>query len=161
MLLIIGLMIAVVSTYTEIKLVHGSAFIRRLYVQGMGGIEGVWFNTAGSFLLSYLIGILFGATGLTVLFGGIVSTGLSQAYFSAEGFCSDRGWTIAGWKASANRSLNQVRDTKNATVRVINDFRQPVADLGRLILIIMRVLTLPFIWLRALSNAYTKHRTTP
>lgn len=159
MLLTMGIIIGLVSTFTEIKLVHGLPAIKRLYLHGAFGIDGIVFNTAGSFVLSFIIGTLFGADGLVVMFGGVVGAALSQFYFSVEGFTQKRGWSAAGAKKSLHHNMDQIRKAKDTTVRVANDFKQPVQDLGRLVLILLRIITLPFIALRALSVQYSKNRT--
>lgn len=159
MLLTIGFVIAVVSTYVEVKLIHGSAALRRLYVHGIAGIEGVYFNTAGSFVLSYLIGVMFGATGLTVLFGGVISTGMSQMYFSAEGFCEENGWSVAKVKNSLRRTTNSISRAKSSTVELYHDFRQPIKDVFMLFLAFLKVITFPLVLLRKTSASYSQAKT--
>lgn len=78
--------VAAASVITEILLVHGSSFIQRLYTRGLGKIPGVYFNTAGSFALSWFTGRLFGATGVTIAMAGAISTGVSMVYFKVEEF---------------------------------------------------------------------------
>lgn len=156
MLLTIGLVIAVVSTYVEVKLIHGSSTLRRLYVHGFGRIEGVYFNTAGSFVLSYIIGVMFGATGLTVLFGGIISTGLSQMYFSSEKFFQDNGWSLAKVKHSVTKTTHSVGRAKSNLMDIYHDFRQPIKDVVALFLAFLKVITFPLVLLRKTSASYSQ-----
>jgi hypothetical protein len=157
-LLTMALIIAGVSTYSEVKLVHASAWLRNLYVHGKGGIDGVYFNTAGSFILSWLMGVLFGASGVTVFLGGILSTGMSQAYFSAEGFVQDRGWSLEKAKTRSSQLQSSYRSKKAAATKVADDFRQPVKDLMSLILVIIKIIVAPVVAIRKMSVAYTERR---
>jgi hypothetical protein len=162
MLLTAALIMAIISCYTEVKLVHGSATIRKYYVEGktiwnplslvkVGPktvfIEGVWFNTAGSFLLSYIIGAMFSATGMTVMLGGAISTGLSQMWFSSEAFAKDHNLSV-------NRMRNAIGRNTEAVKNTWNDFRQPLVDFGKIVLWTLRIITLPFVFARRAAQWY-------
>jgi hypothetical protein len=151
MLLTAGLIIALVSTYTEIKLVHGSQTIRSLYTKGMGKVEGIWFNTAGSFFLSYLLGAMFSADGMTVLLGAVLSTGLSQMYFSGEEFLSGREFNLSA-------KVQGIKDGYNTTAAIARDFKQPLLDFAKILLWTLRAITFPFAIARKLSVAYTERK---
>lgn len=131
MLLTMGVIIALVSTFVEIKLVHGAKWLDTLYTKGMLGIDGIWFNTIGSFALSWLIGIMFGATGTTVLLGGMFSTAMSQAWFMAENKLKENGYTWETFRATYSEK--------------IGDFVQLMRDFGKVIIFTLRVITFP-IW---------------
>ena len=131
MLLWIGLIIAVISTFTEIKLVHGAKWIDTLYTKGFMGIDGVYFNTAGSFILSWVIGMLFGATGLTVMLGGALSTGMSQMWFMVENQLKENGYTWESFKEEYSQKMT--------------DFAQLMRDFWKVIVFCIRVITFP-IW---------------
>lgn len=170
MLLTAALIMGIMSTFTEVKLVHGSAAIRRLYTEGLwlsrtqiiaalsasvyfaatmnttvgflsalglaymvvtGGIAQrvfitpiVW-NTVGSFVLSWIIGMLFSATGMTVMLGGVISTALSQAYFSTE------------------NAVSKVKVSGGQAKEVWNDFWPLLRDIGAIIKWTLRFITLP------------------
>lgn len=158
-LLTMALIIAAVSTYVEIKLVHGSDWLRQLYTRGALGIEAVYWNTAGSFFLSWIVGILFGASGTTVFIGGVVSTGLSQAFFSIEGFMGTHDLTLERAKIKASQLQSSYRSKKNAVDKVVDDFRQPTADLLSLILVIIKIIVSPVVAIRKVSATYSAART--
>lgn len=160
MFLIMGMTMAIGSAYIEIKLVHGSAMLDSLYTKGVFGIKGVYFNTAGSFFLSWFIGMLFAADGVTVFFAGMISTGISQVYFSTEGWARENGWTMAQVKSNITGTIQGAKNFKQGSIKLYNDFRQPVADVVRFILIIMRIITFPFVMLRKASALYSDRRAT-
>jgi len=133
-----------------------------VYTQGLKigpwRIEGVYFNTAGSFALSYIIGLMFSAEGLTVLFGGILSTGMSQAYFSAEGFCNDQGWSFKSAGATGRRMVGRTRSIKARGSMIYSDFRQPILDIITMMKWFVRIITFPFTLARRSSAAYTRRK---
>lgn len=167
MYLTMGLVLALVSTMIEVLLVHGAPWIDRIYTTGVHlrffkwrwHIRGIWFNTAGSFILSALIGAMFSADGVTVLFGSMVSTALSQAWFSTEKFCRSLGWTWPGFKANVRGKVLTLQRTKDNVVRVYHDFQRPVQDCMRFALFVLRAVTYPFVLARKASAAYTAKRT--
>ncbi len=158
MFLTMGLILAVISTFMEIKLVHGSKTVRNLYTHGLNffgyHIDGVWFNTAGSLLLSALLGIIFAANGLVVMFGGIISTGLSQLWFMGEEFCERANIS----KSSISSAGTSLKKGKQNIVSVYNDFRQPIIDIKNFILFIVRIITFPFVVARRFSASYTARK---
>ena len=159
MFLIMGLTLGFVSTYTEVKLVHGVAALDHMYTHGIKilkwHVPGIWLNTFGSFLLSWMLGMMFAADGLTVMFGAITSTGMSQAYFSWEKFCHDQGWSMKGFKAGAARTVHATANAKSSVQRVWADFRQPVVDFMGMVLVGIRFITAPVRMIRRASVAYT------
>jgi hypothetical protein len=155
MLLTIGFVVALASTYVEIKLVQGSSAIDRLYTHGLFGIRGVWFNTAGSFLLSFLIGAMFGATGVTVLFGGMLSTGLSQGYFSSKKWMNDVGWS---WLRAKNETTTYLTDHRDEIASGIDRARTNIILTWQAICWVWRMLMLPFRMAKATQLAYVENR---
>ncbi len=160
MLLIMGTVLGVASTLIEIKLVHGVPVVARWYEHGIRigkwKIEGIVLNTAGSFILSYLVGLMFAADGVTVLFGAIASTVLSQMYFSAESYCHSMGWSWAALKQGTTNSVQSFRRAKSSVTAVWHDFRQPVKDFMSLVLAFLKIVTYPLVLLRRASVAYSR-----
>lgn len=156
--LTMGCVLAVISCFCEVKLVHGSKTIRNLYTHGLrvGGyhIDAIWFNTAGSLLLSAILGMIFSADGLVVMFGGIISTGLSQMWFMGEEFFQRAGIT----KSSITQMGSSIRAKKDSAVQLYNDFKQPIIDIKNATLFVLRVITFPFVCVRRISAAYTARK---
>lgn len=163
MFLIMGMTLGVISTYTEVKLVHGIAALDHAYTRGIKilkwHIPGIWLNTFGSFVLSWVLGLMFAADGLTVMFGAIVSTGLSQMYFSAEKVCHEQGWSMAKVKTGAVDTIHSLGRAHTTVHNTWADFRRPVMDFLGLVLTALRVITWPIRLIRKASVTYTNART--
>lgn len=90
MLLSMGLFLAGAFTFVEITLVRSWPGLHRIYTQGFNifgrHIPGMWMNIIGSLMLSFIVGAIFPAAGLIVMFAGITSTFFSSAYFKIEPF---------------------------------------------------------------------------
>ncbi len=91
MLLQMALILAIIGTITEVLIVHNIKYVDKLYTVGSRlfwvkrwHVQGVIWNTIGSFALSYVQGIMFGATGLVIALSGALSTGISMLYFELE-----------------------------------------------------------------------------
>lgn len=160
MLLIMGTVLGLASTFIEVKLVHGVPLVARWYEHGISvfghRIEGIVLNTAGSFVLSYLVGLMFAADGVTVLFGAIISTVLSQMYFSTEKYCHSMGWSVANTKQSLTNGIMSLRRARQSVQSVWNDFRQPVKDVMALTLAFFKIVTYPLVLIRRASVAYSR-----
>lgn len=131
------MILALASTWTEIKIVSKSPLIDRLYTKGFWRIDGIWFNTVGSFGLSALLGLLFAADGLVVFFAGALSTGLSQAYFSAKSYLNSEGWT---WPRAKSVMLEHRDSLMAAREQIINYAKL----LLRAAIFTIKVITAPF-----------------
>lgn len=137
MLFQMGLFMAVMSCASEIALVNKMSWLHRLYVNGTNWnllffrlrIEGYIYNTLVSFILSYITGAMFGATGLVVMFAGTVSTALSQCYFMAESALQDKGYT---WTTA-------FAEAKTYSTKVVKTLR----DVWTVVYFILRLITLP------------------
>lgn len=144
MLFQMGLFMAFMSCASEIALVNKMPALHRLYVNGTDWnliftrlrIEGYIYNTIVSFILSYITGAMFGATGLVVMFAGTVSTALSQCYFMAESALQDRGHTWTSAFAEAKVYWTKVAKT--------------LKDVWTVVYFVLRVITLPLRIIRAI-----------
>lgn len=146
MLLQIGLVIAIISTITEIMVVHGSKIIAHLYTHGLGPIKGIWFNTAGSFALSYLIGMLCQAEGVTVMLGFALSTGMSQLYFALEKWVQDnKGFATI---------FEYGKDRYHALRQATKGLGELLTNLWKVIVITLKIITAP---IRAAQWTKTKY----
>lgn len=165
MFLTMGIVLGVISTFTEVKMVHGIPFVARLYEHGLTiwkwKIEGIIFNTLGSFVLSWILGLMFAADGLTVMFGAITSTGFSQMYFSSEKYAHSMGWSVKGFKAGVTTNVLRFRSAKTATVKLYHDFRQPIKDITSFVLLTLKFITFPFVVVRRISAAYSQRMANP
>lgn len=91
MLFQMALVLAIVGTLTEVLIVHKIKYVDKLYTKGSHlfwvkswHVDGVIWNSVGSFALSYAQGKMFGATGLVIALSGALSTGISMGYFELE-----------------------------------------------------------------------------
>lgn len=156
MLMQMAMVLAIIGTLTEILLVHKIKFIDHLYHDGSNlfwikkwHVEGMVWNTIGSFALSFAQGKMFGATGLVIAMSGALSTGFSQIYFAAEKYIQDNydQDTILEWiKAS----------TPNIKEQAANLW-QLGKDLWHVIYIVLRVITFPFWMIREATRFYHKN----
>lgn len=126
MLLFMGIILGAISAFTEIKLVYGSKSIRHLYEDGLGPIDGIWFNTFFSFLLSYGIGFFFGAAGLTVMMGAVISTGMSQIWFVFDRGLKHAGIDMKTTKAKAAKTAQTTKDVYATCKAIVHVFTAPI-----------------------------------
>lgn len=102
-----GLLLAVVSTYFEITLVQHSPFLKWLL------LKHPIFPIAASIALSIMLGMAFGAVGLTALIAGVTSTILTRPYY---------WWLMHGEELKDNVKAQKLRvytRSKNAVPRAI------------------------------------------
>jgi hypothetical protein len=159
MLLQMALILAVMGTVTEVLLVHKIKYVDKLYHEGSNlfwyhkwHVEGMVWNTIGSFVLSYAQGKMFGATGLVIAMSGAISTGLSQIYFAAEAWVQkEYGYeTIHKWiKASAPNVKSELAN-----------LWQLAKDVWHVIYIVLKVITFPF-WMFRAGKQYYRNTIQP
>jgi hypothetical protein len=124
MLLSMMLVLAVASAIFEISIAHKVPFYRKLAGRYLV------INLVGSMVLSFVMGLAFGAAGLVVMGAGIISTVLVIPYYKG----------IAWWDNGGAETWAQ--------------FRQTMTDFGNLIYKLIRFMTFPFRALRWISAKY-------
>ena len=148
MLLQMALILGIVGVITEVMLVHGVGWIKRLYTHGGLGIKGVVWNTIGSFLISYGQGIMFGATGLVIAMSGAISTGISQLYFT----CEEAIEKAYGDETILKFLKRFVAENKVEIQSKISDGVQMLRDAWKICVFILRVITFPFRAYRSIKS---------
>ena len=146
MIITAALMVAIGSSFIEIKLIHAVPAITKAYINGIGPVPGVWVNFAVSFMLSYVMGIAFGAAGLIAFMGGLLSTGITKVYLDSEDIIHKAGWDIPRVKSTSKEKSEEVALWwENNQVHFIN--------LGKTIMVTIKVITAPLRWAIAANNA--------
>lgn len=144
MLLQMAMILALIGTMTEVLLVHKVRYVDKLYTKGSNlfwisrwHVDGMVWNTVGSFALSAAQGKMFGATGLVIAMSGAISTGISQAYFSIETYVQKtygHNTILEFLKAQAPEIKSQVAN-----------LWQLAKDVWRVVYFVLKVITFP-IW---------------
>jgi hypothetical protein len=155
-----ALILALVGMATEIAIVHKIKYVDKLYTKGSNlfwvskwHVDGVVWNSIGSFLLSYVQGAMFGATGLVIALSGALSTGLSQGYFIIEKWVQN------------TYGFDTIYDCLKAQVDVLKarmpqikkqatDLWVLTKDVWRLMKFLLKVATFPFWGYRAAKTWY-------
>lgn len=109
-------------------------------------------NLVLSVLLSFIMGVLFGAAGLIVMTAAIISTLMSVPGYAFL------YWNYDSPQAQA-RGGNQIQHMKVTTITNFRKFKQVVSDIGKMIYKIMRVITFPMWGTRAVINKINSYRT--
>lgn len=157
MLMQMAMILAIIGTLTEILLVHKVKFIDRLYHDGSHilwvqrwHVEGMVWNTIGSFALSFAQGKMFGATGLVIAMSGALSTGFSQVYFALENYIKA--------KHGFPTLLAYCKDRFAAFRQATKGLGQVLADLWQVIVFAAKVITAPFRAARWTKNHYNNFK---
>jgi hypothetical protein len=109
-------------------------------------------NLVLSVLLSFIMGVLFGAAGLIVMTAAIISTLMSVPGYAFL------YWNYDSPQAQA-RGGNQIQHMKVTTIKSYRKFKQAFVDLANMIYKIIRVITFPIWGTRALKNKINARRT--
>lgn len=165
MLFQMAIILAIVGTVTEVMLVHKIKYVDKLYTQGSNllwvkrwHIDGVVWNTIGSFGLSWIQGVMFGATGLVIALSGALGTGMSMLYFELEKWIS---------KTYGHESVLLFIKTKwgelQAHVPQIKksaaDYWQLAKDVWKVIRFCLKVITFPLWGPRAASLKWNEFKS--
>lgn len=154
MILTMGLVLGIASAFIEIKLVKGSPWFAHVMEVGLNipltpwTISAQMINIVFSVLLSALLGVFFGATGLVALFAGIVSTCITQPYYSMEP-------KVKAFIATYRTKRVKMGATHAKLTAIWADFKRPVQDTIKIVLIMLRIITFPFQAARKASAKYT------
>lgn len=154
MLLMMGFVLGLASAFIEIKFVKSSPAFARVMEQGINipltpwRISASMINITFSMLLSVVLGMFFGATGLVALFAGIISTCITQPYYSLE----PKVLAIIDHWRTKKVKMGATRAKFNA---VWADFKRPVQDTIKLVLVFLKIITFPFVAARKASAKYT------
>lgn len=155
MILTMGLVLGIASAFIEIKFVKGSPWFANVMQVGLKipftpwTVSAQMINIGFSVGLSALLGVFFGATGLVALFAGIVSTCITQPYYSLEPKVLA---IFAHWRT---RKL-QAGKMGDKLTAMWADFKRPVQDFIKLVLVFLKIITFPFVAIRKASVMYTQ-----
>jgi hypothetical protein len=157
MLMQMAWILAIIGTITEVMLVHKVKYVDKAYTKGTNllwvkkwHVDGVVWNTVGSFGLSYVQGIMFGATGLVIAVGGALGTGLSMLYFELEKWIQ----STYGHKTVLLYIKAQLPKIKEATAKTW----QLAKDVWKVIHFCLKVITFPVWGTRAAINWWNNAR---
>lgn len=117
MLLTAGILLGVVSAYFEIALVRHSPGLMDL----MTRFKKVPLPLIFSIILSILLGMAFGAEGVTVLLAGIFSTCLTQPYY---------WWHSPETQAARQKQLEPIKRMYQQSVRTSKTISAPTRSFG-------------------------------
>lgn len=152
-MLTMAVILAVLSAWVEIKFVRRIKPINHIMVHGFLGIDAGLINLVFSISISLFLGTMFGVGGLIAFLGGLGSTALTNMYYPNETALKNMGTSL---KAVPDKLVA----AKNSANKVYGDFRQPVADFSKMVLVFLKIITTPVHWLRAASIWYSKRRAT-
>lgn len=141
--------LAFASTCFELMLAAKIPVLRRM------SHKSITFNLINSMVISWVVGIMFGAAGLIAMTAGILSTLMSiPGYYILY-------WMYDSPQAKANGG-NQLQYQKQKLAKEFNKWSIALKDLFKLIYKIIRIITFPFWFLRYCLVKYTayKNRTT-
>lgn len=109
-------------------------------------------NLVLSILLSFVMGVLFGAAGLIVMTAAILSTLMSIPGYSFLHWCYDSPQAI-------KNGGNQVAHIKKQTINSFHKMKVALIDLFNLIYKIIRFITFPIWGTRAALNKIRSYRS--
>lgn len=160
MLMQMAWILAIIGTITEVLLVHKIKYVDKAYTKGTNllwvpswHVDGVVWNTVGSFGLSYVQGIMFGATGLVIAVGGALGTGLSMIYFEIEKWVQN----TYGFDTIFAFLKDRLAVLKACTPQI----KQALLDTWGVIYWFWRVITWPIRTRRRIKNWYSNLHTQP
>lgn len=140
--------LAIASSFFELMIAAKIPIWRRLSAQSL------LFNLANSMVLSYVVGIMFGASGLIAMTAGIFSTILSIPGYKFLYWNFDS----PGAQARGGNQMVYLRENVHAKREAFHTQMEPWVQLGRdlskLIYKILRVITFPFWFARACLVKY-------
>jgi len=132
MLFMMMIWLAVASTVVEMM------FAARIPAWRKNAHRYKWFNMTISILLSFVLGLMFGAVGLIALGAAMISTVLSIP-----------GYTILHWNYDSPQAL---KHGGNMTRHLRGKWTQALKDLAKVIYTIIKVVTFPIWATRSILN---------
>ena len=139
-MLTFAVLLAIVSTLFELMIAAKVPVWRRL------SAKSLLFNLGNSILLSYVIGVAFGAAGLISMTAGILST-----MFSVPGY------KFLEWMYDSPQAKEH---GGNQLQYVVDRWRQVLVDFGTVIYRFLRFITAPiWIWRRITTRLHLKKRS--
>lgn len=130
--------LAIASTVVEMM------FAARIPAWRKNAHKYKWFNMLISILLSFVLGLMFGAAGLIALGAAMISTVLSIP-----------GYTILHWNYDSQQALNH---GGNMTKYLRTKWLQAFKDLAKIIYLTIKIITFP-IWATRYIVNKIKHQT--
>jgi len=133
MIITAGILIGIMSTAIEAKLVNSIPALRRWYENGLGPIPGAWFNNGFSFLLGMALG---GGTTIIAMMGGLFGVFFSNVYFGLQKSANNAGWNSdrVRQEASAKGQLGMKWWTAN---------KVHFENLAKTIMLMIKIVTFP------------------
>jgi hypothetical protein len=150
-MLTMAIILTGLSAWIEIKFVRRIKPLWYVMEHGIFGIDPTLCNLVFSVTLSVCLGMLFGVNGLIGFMAGLGSTFITNQYYPHEAQIKRAGAILHAAPERAAAGINKAKD-------VYADVRQPLHDLGRGIMIVIRVITFPFVAARWLCVKYTELR---
>ncbi len=145
-MLIMALMLAIMSAAFELMIAAQIPVIRRW------SHKSKLFNLVNSMVLSYIIGIMFGAQGLIVMFAGVMST-----FLTIPGYAM-LAWNFDSPKAAA-KGGNVYKHTKTTIKPKIEKGKELAGDLIKVGYVTGKTITAP-IWIsRKAVRYYKSHKS--
>lgn len=139
MLLSMMLLLAIASSIVELM------FAAKIPAWRKNAHKKKWFNMTISVLLSFVLGILFGAAGLIALGAAMISTVLSIP-----------GYAFLYWNYDSPQAQ---RNGGNLTAHIYRKWIQAFKDLAKVIYAIIRFITFPVWGTRLAIQKYNKLKT--
>lgn len=139
MLLSMMLILAVTSTLLELMIAAKVPAWRRL------SAKSPLFNLLNSLLISFIMGLAFGAAGLIAMGAGVISTVLSVP-----------GYKFLYWNYDSQQAQ---RNGGNMTAHIYKKWIQALKDLAKIIYAIIRVITFPIWGTRIAIQKYNNFKT--
>jgi len=140
-----ALILAFASTAFELMLAAKIPPLRRL------SHKNITFNLANSMVISWVVGIMFGAAGLIAMTAGILSTLMSIPGYHLL------YWMYDSPQAQANGG-NQLRYQKQKIKNEFGKWSAAIGDLFNLIYKIIRIITFPFWFIRYCLVKYSAYK---
>lgn len=155
-----AIILGVFSAFIELVIASKSKVWHRAITQGIHAgpiqIERALTALILSIGLSFTLGTLFGAHGLISFTAGAFSTGIVLVAYPIINFCEDNQISPASIRGRLDSSVARGRAFHSQAHEVWEDFRQPLADFGKLMLVVLRFITLPVRILRAGAQWYNR-----
>jgi len=145
-MLIMALMLAIMSAAFELMIAAQIPAIRRW------SHKSKLFNLVNSMVLSYIIGIMFGAQGLIVMFAGVMST-----------FLTIPGYAMLAWNFDSPKAVakggNVYKHTKSTIKPKMEKGKELAGDLIKVGYVTGKTITAP-IWItRKAVRYYKSHKS--
>lgn len=145
-MIMLAVFVAIASTVMEVKMVQSIPKLDYWYTHGLGPIPGAWVNNLASLLLSAICGLAFGAQGVIIMIGGMLSILMSNVYFSTKSVANKNGYTYSGIKTNTSKKWEESQQWYTTN-------RIHFVNLGKTVMSIIKIITAPIRAIIAVNNA--------